>query len=137
MRTRVANERTVGEWVTFSVGGREVLGRVIEDRGGIGVGGRRLLRVLAVTAGPGQPAVFELPSGEISPASLISRPQAQEYADRYIVPAPFADIRKNRYCVGTRSWPGSDGEVVECGSSFEEAIDSFRRRHPQMVTEPE
>jgi hypothetical protein len=136
MRAAIAHQETVGNWVTFKVGSRDVLGRVIEDRGRIGAHGRRLLRVLAVTAGPGQPGVFELPADDLRPASLITEPQAKEYADRYIVPSPFAEIRKGRFCVGTRSWPSEAGEVVECGSSFEEALDLFRQRHPQMVVEP-
>ena len=137
MRAAIAHPDRVGEWVTFSVGTRDVLGRVLEDRGRIGVQGRRLLRVLAVTAGPGQPGVFELPADELRAASLMTKPQAQEYADRYIVPSAMAEIRDGKYCIHNRSWPGEPSEVMECGSSFEEAIDRFRQRHPQMVVEPE
>ena len=137
MRAAMAHQDGVGDWVNFKLGGRDVLGRVVEDRGRIGAQGRSLFRVLAVTAGPGQPGVFELPADELRPASLITLPQAREYADRYIVPSPFADIRDGRYCIGTLTWPGAVGEVSECGSSFEEAIDRFRQRHPQMVVEPE
>jgi hypothetical protein len=137
MRAAIAHHETAPDWVTLKLGSREVLGRVLEDRGRIGVQGRRLLRVLAVTAGPGLPGVVELPEDELRPASLITLPQAKEYADRYIVPKPFAKIRSGKYCVGTYSWPGGDGELCECADSFEEAIDQFRRRHPQMVVEPE
>jgi hypothetical protein len=137
MRAAIAHRETVGDWVTFKLGNRDVLGRVLEDRGRIGAQGRSLLRVLAVTAGPGQPGVFELPADELRPASLITVIQAREYADRYIGQSPFAEIRNGRHCVGTLSWPGQAGEVSECGSSFEEAIDRFRLRHPQMVVEPD
>ena len=41
------------------------------------------------------------------------------------------------YCIGTYSRPGGAGELCECGDSFEEAIELFRLRHPQMVIEPE
>lgn len=136
MRAAIAHRETVGDWVTFKLGNRDVLGRVLEDRGRIGAQGRSLLRVLAVTAGPGQPGVFELPADELRPASLITVTQAREYAERHIVQSPFAEIRNGRHCVGTLSRPGQ-AEVSECGSSFEEAIDRFRLRHPQMVAEPD
>ncbi len=56
----------VGDAVSFDYGGLTIVGRVVEDRGLIGVGGRRLLRVrVDVDAGAG-PIFIELPQTALS-----------------------------------------------------------------------
>ena len=53
----------VGEKVTFNVGTRRLRGEVIEDRGTLGVAGRRLVRV---RVGKGDAASdFELPAEDV------------------------------------------------------------------------
>jgi hypothetical protein len=59
----------VGSKVKLTFGGREVVATVIEDRGPLGVGGRRLLRVrLDIEAG-GEPIEFELPAADVRVAA--------------------------------------------------------------------
>jgi hypothetical protein len=50
----------VGSKVRLRFGGRQVVGTVVEDRGPIGVGGRRLVRVRLEV--DGQQIEFELPT---------------------------------------------------------------------------
>ena len=55
----------VGDLVAFDFGGLDVSGTVVEDRGQIGVGGRRLLRV-RVEMEPGvDPMFIELPEADL------------------------------------------------------------------------
>lgn len=53
----------VGDLVSFRVGQRQLRGRVIEDRGPIGVGGRRLLRIRV--GREGEAREYELPAVEV------------------------------------------------------------------------
>jgi hypothetical protein len=68
----------VGTRVSLLFGTRRVTGEVIEDRGPIGVGGRRLLRVqLTSTSRWSEPIVLELPESDLtvlSPARQGFRP---------------------------------------------------------------
>jgi hypothetical protein len=45
MGARKAKTAHVGDKVTFRIGAQRLRGKVIEDRGAIGVSGRRLLRI--------------------------------------------------------------------------------------------
>jgi hypothetical protein len=55
----------VGDLVTFRLGAHEVVGRVVEDRGFIGVGKRQIVRLEITTdAGTEQ---FELPAALLQP----------------------------------------------------------------------
>ena len=53
----------VGDQVSFQFGARRVVGEVVEDRGKIGVGGRRLLRVNAPM--DSEPLIIELPEEDL------------------------------------------------------------------------
>jgi hypothetical protein len=57
----------VGDWVSVLYGARKVLARVTEDRGPIGIHGRRLYRI-RLDREQGEPTDFELPEGEIEAA---------------------------------------------------------------------
>jgi hypothetical protein len=57
----------VGDWVTFPFGTRKVLARVIEDRGPIGVQGRRLFGI-EIAREDREPDRFEMPEDEMMPA---------------------------------------------------------------------
>jgi hypothetical protein len=59
----------VGSRVTLTFGGRKVTGTVIEDRGHIGVGGRRLLRVRVELSGVAEPIEVEIPEAELKAAA--------------------------------------------------------------------
>jgi len=50
-------------------GAREVVATVIEDRGNIGVGGRRLLRVRVELTGGAEPLEFEVPAKDVRVAA--------------------------------------------------------------------
>jgi hypothetical protein len=54
----------VGDGVRFRLAGRIVVGKVREDRGPIGVGGRHLY-LIAYEMGKGNPYAIELPRDEI------------------------------------------------------------------------
>ena len=58
----------VGSRVTLDFGGREVEGVVIEDRGRLGVGGRRLLRVRLEARDVAEPIELELPESKLKAA---------------------------------------------------------------------
>jgi hypothetical protein len=55
-----------GDRVRFTMVNRIVEGRVVEDRGNIGVGGRQLVRIIA-GVGPDEFEI-EMPADEIRPA---------------------------------------------------------------------
>ena len=57
----------VGSQVYFLFGRRRMKGFVVEDRGAIGVGGRRLLRIEAPLDSE-DPLVLELPDEQLQPA---------------------------------------------------------------------
>ena len=59
----------VGARVSFHLGGRDVVGTVIEDRGPLGVGGRRLLRIRLQLSGVADPIEVEVPESELSVAA--------------------------------------------------------------------
>jgi hypothetical protein len=54
----------VGDWVTFPYGTRNAIAQVIEDRGPIGVRGRRLYRI-EIQFEDREPARFEMPEEEM------------------------------------------------------------------------
>ena len=57
----------VGDRVRFKLGGHQVVGRVVEDRGFIGVDGRQLVRV-EVEVDPTYLREFELPAALLTAA---------------------------------------------------------------------
>jgi hypothetical protein len=59
----------VGEKVRVRLGPHELEGEVIEDRGDIGAGGRRLLRV-AVTIDSETVQEYELPADQVEPVPI-------------------------------------------------------------------
>jgi hypothetical protein len=71
MARHSAAARKVGDRVSFLHGTSEVSGRIVEDRGLIGVGGRRLLRVSVQLDPVLEPVEFEIP--EVSVSSPPSR----------------------------------------------------------------
>lgn len=74
----------VGDRVLVPLGARKVKGFITEDRGAIGVQGRRLYRV-AIPVEPDEPISFELPESEIQ-----SIPES-ESADRELDPVEVDD----------------------------------------------
>lgn len=64
MATRKSKPANVGDRVTFRVGTQRLRGKVIEDRGAIGVSGRRLLRIRV--SKEGEEREFELPAEEVA-----------------------------------------------------------------------
>ncbi len=71
MAARPATQRPrqlkVGDRVRFSLGGHGIIGTIVEDRGPIGAGGRRLFVVRAQLEAAGE-SVFELPADELRAA---------------------------------------------------------------------
>ena len=64
MKARNSKTARVGDNVAFRIGSQRLLGRVVEDRGGIGVAGRRLLRIRVGADSEAQE--FELPAEEVA-----------------------------------------------------------------------
>lgn len=55
---------SVGNHISLNFGGRQVQGEIIEDRGPLAAGGRRLYRVRVMIL-PDESLAFELPEDEI------------------------------------------------------------------------
>lgn len=55
----------VGDVVSFTIGRTWVTGRVVEDRGGLGIGGRRLYGI-KFDVNPGEERYIELPEVELT-----------------------------------------------------------------------
>lgn len=68
-RSLASHAITVGSRVSFVFGLAPVTGTVIEDRGDLGVGGRRLLRVRFEIEGAGEPFETEMPAEELTLAA--------------------------------------------------------------------
>jgi len=60
---------SVGSRVTFIYGTSEVNATVIEDRGHVGHGGRRLLRVRLDFADVAEPIELEIPEADVHPVA--------------------------------------------------------------------
>jgi len=56
----------VGDRVSFMHGFRRARAEVVEDRGFVGAGGRRILRVRMITTSPGGERTFEIPQDEVT-----------------------------------------------------------------------
>lgn len=56
----------VGDRVAFDMGAYRAVGEITEDRGNIGVGGRRLLRIRTDARDGLEPLWIELPEEEVS-----------------------------------------------------------------------
>ncbi len=57
-----------GDWVSFRYGVRDVLARILEPRGPIGIRQRHLYRI-EIPDDSGEPDSFELPEEELHPAT--------------------------------------------------------------------
>jgi hypothetical protein len=55
----------VGDEVSFMYGFRKARAEVVEDRGFVGAGGRRILRVKLISRSPGEDRTFEIPQDEV------------------------------------------------------------------------
>jgi hypothetical protein len=62
-----AGRLKVGDRVRFTLGGRRILGIIVEDRGPIAAGGRRLY-VVRAQIDPASESVLELPADELHAA---------------------------------------------------------------------
>src|SRR4051794_21294725 len=70
-----------GDWVSFSYGPSRVLAKVLEDRGPLGVRGRRLYRVQPPADQFEESSPFEMPEDELETASP---PVRQGFEVRYV-----------------------------------------------------
>jgi len=69
----------IGDWVSFNYGPEKMLAKVLEDRGPLGVRGRRLYRVQPDDQ-LGQASAFEMPEDELV---MEAPPVRQSYDVRY------------------------------------------------------
>jgi hypothetical protein len=67
----------VGDWVSLFFGPQRVKAKVIEDRGLLGVGGRRIYRV-SLAFDPDEPMIFEMPEADLKPTTQPSQSTAQQ-----------------------------------------------------------
>ena len=65
--TRSVPQVRIGDWVSFLYGPRKARAQVVEDRGQLGVGGRRLYRV-RLDADQSESSAFELPEEDLAAA---------------------------------------------------------------------
>jgi hypothetical protein len=68
-KRRATAEFRVGDRVRFSFGGRPTVGTIIEDRGPLGVGGRRIIRVRVDIADTEETLEFEIPASDVKSAA--------------------------------------------------------------------
>lgn len=68
-KTEFAGRFRVGQQVQFLFGLTKTVGTIIEDRGPIGVGGRRLYRIRFQFAADEEPMFAELPAVDLEPAN--------------------------------------------------------------------
>ena len=61
--TNTGRKLAVGDRVEFELVGRRVFGTVVEDRGGLGVGGRQVVSIRAKIGL--EPSLVELPADEV------------------------------------------------------------------------
>ena len=83
-----------GDWVSFLVGFRRVLAQVVEDRGPVGMHGRRLYR-LQLEQGEAGERTIEVPETDLEPAPPI---------------APAEVSRENGF--STQNWPRQAFDVA-------------------------
>jgi hypothetical protein len=69
----------IGDWVTFHYGPRKVSAKVVEDRGPLGVRGRRLYRV-QIDEELGDASSFEMPEDELE---TVTAPVRQSFQVKY------------------------------------------------------
>lgn len=89
LQQSAARRLKAGDLVSFLRAGRRVTGQVIEDRGPLGVGGRRLYRILAPVPpeGPEESSSFEMPEEEMTiedPLRVARRTLFRETANRVV-----------------------------------------------------
>lgn len=65
--TRRSRQLEVGDRVRFTLGGHYIVGTIVEDRGAIGAGRRRLFVVRVQMEAAGE-SIFELPADELRAA---------------------------------------------------------------------
>ncbi|MFI5458378.1 MAG: hypothetical protein ACHRXM_23355 [Isosphaerales bacterium] len=69
--TKLAPRFRLGDWVSFLVGFRRVLAHVVEDRGPVGMQGRRLYQ-LQIDQGEDGGTAIEVPEADLEPAPAIT-----------------------------------------------------------------
>lgn len=79
-----APEFKVGDKVAFVFGGRRVRGRIVEDRGALGLEGRRLYRV-RLDMDPYDPMFFVLPEDDIEITHESDAPLSKDEIREYLV----------------------------------------------------
>jgi hypothetical protein len=70
----------IGDWVKFDYGPKKVSAKIVEDRGRLGVQGRRLYRV-QLDEQLGEASSFEMPENELD---AVPAPVRQAYDIRYV-----------------------------------------------------
>jgi hypothetical protein len=81
MKTRKqAGRFTVGEWVSFPYGARNLFAQVVEARGPLGVKGRHLYRI-RYTREPGDQDSFEMPEDEMESACPPDKTAIAKYLE--------------------------------------------------------
>jgi hypothetical protein len=147
----------IGAKVTFRIAGRPLLGRVLEDRGPIGKGGRHLYLV-RYEAGKGNWRSTELPAEEIEhieckPVNLRRKREVQ-----YIVPVeaveahslfarpehagPLAEFLQSQGVRFTKDPDAIEGEInflVEKSTPWEEFVallNEWKRQYAEGSAEP-
>jgi hypothetical protein len=90
-----------GDWVSFAFGPKNrMLARILEDRGPLGVRGRRLYRVQPPQDALGESSPFEMPEDELEPAAP---PVRQEYTVQYFR-QKGADTWRAKTWIGEIHW---------------------------------
>jgi hypothetical protein len=73
MRRKVVSKFRVGDRVWYDSGLYRWKAELIEDRGKLGVGGRRIWRIHTLSSSPGAESTFEVPEEELELARSKAR----------------------------------------------------------------
>ena len=122
----------IGDWVKFEYGPKKVSAKIVEDRGLLGIQGRRLYRV-QLDEELGEASTFEVPENELE---TELPPVRVSYEVKYIRPENtnvwHASIRKERVLKGVKA----KGAVGYTTASYEgEAADDQRYAAVQVLLE--
>jgi hypothetical protein len=117
----------VGEWVSFLYGPRRALAQIIEDRGPIGMRGRRLYRV-RLDLEQADPITFELPEEDLERAKAPDTPNP-------LLKATLEYIRQGKQFkrISPESYPMTERRVTFHFSDGSKEIRTFECDHETFM----
>lgn len=123
----VPNGFQVGDWVRIMLGARKVRALILEDRGNVGRGGRRLFTV-EIPADPAEPMTFELAADDMEPTERDEAELDREKAVQYLSRGGLVSMLRAGLSAGERQQP----RVWLRYDTLGNVTHTFHERHGQM-----